>query len=106
LADNYVDKTRIAEWMERANPSLKGRIDKYGYYTDTERPARVALACYGMYDSLVEITDFVKNSKTASDPYEFISRSGVASSSLLPTPVDSPKASAIPPKAAPVAEEK
>ena len=106
LADNYVDRSRISEWMERANPSLKGRIDKYGYYTDTERPARVALACYGMYDSLADITDFVKHSKAAADPNEFMSRSGVASSSLLPPPADSPKPIAIPPKAAPVAEEK
>jgi hypothetical protein len=35
-----------------------------------------------------------------------MSRSGVASSSLLPAPADSPKASAIPPKAAPGGEEK
>ena len=38
LADNYADETAIAEYMQRAFPSLRGRIDKYGYYTDRERP--------------------------------------------------------------------
>jgi hypothetical protein len=48
----------------------------------------------------------VKNSKAATDTYEFISRSGVASASLLPAPADSPRTNAIPPKTAPVAEQK
>ncbi|HKQ39278.1 MAG TPA: hypothetical protein VJ063_14465, partial [Verrucomicrobiae bacterium] len=74
LADNYVDHNRISQWMERAFPSIKGRIDKYGYYKDVERPSRVALSCYGNYDTQAELIDFVRRAKASADPYLFISR--------------------------------
>lgn len=77
LADNYVEQTRISEWMERAIPSIKGRIDRYGYYTDTERPSRVALSTYGTYYTQAEIIEFVKRAKAATDIYQYISRGGV-----------------------------
>jgi hypothetical protein len=77
LADNYVDQTRISYWMERAIPGIKGRIDKYGYYTDVERPSRVALSVYGTYYTHGDVLDFVKKAKAAPDPYHFISRGGV-----------------------------
>jgi hypothetical protein len=76
LADNYVDHNKISVWTERAFPSVKGRIDKYGYYTDVERPSRVALSCYGNYDTPAEVIDFVKRAKASPDPYQFISRGG------------------------------
>lgn len=76
LADNDAEKTKIREWMERAFPALKGRIDKYGYYTDTQQPARVALVCYGMYETLTEVDRFLNRAKASVDPGEFISRSG------------------------------
>ncbi|MBN2507884.1 MAG: hypothetical protein JXQ71_14450 [Verrucomicrobia bacterium] len=77
LADNYVDQTQISKWMERAIPSIKGRIDKYGYYTDVERPSRVALSCYGTYYTQADILEFVKKAKASADPYHYISRGGV-----------------------------
>jgi hypothetical protein len=77
LADNYVDVNRISYWMERAIPTIKGRIDKYGYYTDVERPSRVALSCYGNYYTHAEVLDFVKKAKESKDPYQYISRGGV-----------------------------
>lgn len=77
LADNYVEVNQISKWMERAIPSIKGRIDKYGYYTDSERPSRVALSCYGTYYTQAEIIEFVKKAKAAPDAYQFISRGGV-----------------------------
>lgn len=77
LADNYVEVNKISEWMERAIPSIKGRIDKYGYYTDQERPSRVALSCYGTYYTLAEVIDFVQKAKASADPYQYISRGGV-----------------------------
>jgi hypothetical protein len=77
LADNYVDQTKISSWMERAIPSIKGRIDKWGYYTDVERPSRVALSCYGTYYTQADIIEFVKKAKAAADPYQYISRGGV-----------------------------
>lgn len=83
LADNYVDHNKISLWMERAIPSIKGRIDKYGYYTDVERPSRVALSCYGNYYTHAEVIDFVKRAKASSDPYQFISRGGVPTAEQL-----------------------
>jgi len=63
--------------MERAIPSIKGRIDKYGYYMDVERPSRVALSTYGNYYTQADIMEFVKKAKASPDPYHFISRGGV-----------------------------
>ena len=83
LADNYVDHNKISMWMERAIPSIKGRIDKYGYYTDVERPSRVALSCYGNYYTHAEVLDFVKRAKSSGDPYQFISRGGVPTAEQL-----------------------
>lgn len=83
LADNYVDHNKVSQWMERAIPSIKGRIDKYGYYTDVERPSRVALSCYGNYYTHGEVIDFVKRAKASSDAYQFISRGGVPTAEQL-----------------------
>jgi hypothetical protein len=83
LADNYVDQNKISTWMERAIPSIKGRIDKFGYYTDVERPSRVALSCYGNYYTHAEVIDFIKRAKASPDPYQFISRGGVPTADQL-----------------------
>jgi hypothetical protein len=77
LADNYVDQTKISTWMERAIPGIKGRIDKWGYYMDVERPSRVALSVYGTHYTQADILDFVRRAKEAPDPYHFISRGGI-----------------------------
>ena len=77
LADNDVRMAKIGEWMERAFPRLKGRIDEYGYYKNTKQPSRVALTCYGMYDRAAEVNAFVLKVKECSDPCECISKSGV-----------------------------
>lgn len=80
LADNYVDEVRISEYMQKAFPALVGRIDKYGYYTDTERPMRVAITTYSTYYTHSEITQFVERAKASEDPYQYISRRGVPQS--------------------------
>ena len=77
LSDNYVEEINIKKWMELAIPGIKGRIDKYGYYTDSERPSRVALSNYGNYYTFAEALQFVESAKKAFDPYLFISRGGV-----------------------------
>ena len=46
LADNYADETEVAKYMQLAAPGLRGRIDKYGYYTDTERPSRPSVGSW------------------------------------------------------------
>ena len=76
LADNYAEEVEIRKYMELALPGVKGRIDKFGYYTDRERPVRVALSNYGSYYTYPEAVSFVSNAKKSGDPYGFISRSG------------------------------
>ena len=78
LSDNHVDtgEIDIRAYMERAIPSIAGRIDRYGYYTDMERPSRVALSNYGTYYTLAEAIAFIERAKEAFDPYYYISRGG------------------------------
>jgi len=82
LADNYAEEARISEYMQRAFPALEGRIDQFGYYTDTERPLRVAITTYITYYSLPELEEFMQRAKASADPYWYISRRGV------PVPTD------------------
>ena len=77
LADNYVDESRISEWMVRAYPALQGRIDKYGYFTDTSFGSRVALSNYGTYYTIADVQNFVGRALAEADPIYFFSRSGV-----------------------------
>ena len=76
LADNYVEEVNIRKYMELALPGVKGRIDKYGYYTDRERPIRVALSNYGTYYTYAEAVSFVRNALKSGDPHYFISKAG------------------------------
>ena len=78
LADNYAEETQISDWMQRAFPSLQGRIDTYGYYTDQERPIRVALSTYYKYAATAHMIEFVKLLPDQDDPHAFISRGGRA----------------------------
>ena len=77
LADNYVDQTRVSEYMIKASPSLEGRIDKYGYFMDTDRPSRVSISTYYVYWSEDALRQFSAGIRAADDPYFFISRRGV-----------------------------
>jgi hypothetical protein len=76
LADNYAEETQISAWMQRAFPGLRGRIDTYGYYTDQERPLRVALSTYYAYAATSHIVSFIELLDDQEDPYAFISRGG------------------------------
>ena len=89
LADNYAEETNVSEYMQRAFPALRGRIDQYGYYTDRERPMRVALSTYLTYFAQSDLLRFIELVRDSSDPYAFISQRGVVSTptpSLTPTP--------------------
>ena len=76
LADNYAEETHISAWMQRAYPSLQGRIDAFGYYTDQERPVRVAISTYYTYAATSHMVAFVKLLANQDDAYAFISRGG------------------------------
>ena len=92
LADNYVKQTNISEYMVRAAPSLRGRIDKYGYFTNRDRPSRVSISPYYVYFSQQALNLYFDRIKGAEDPYFLISRKGI-----LPTPTPvSPSASPTP----------
>ncbi len=77
------------EWMIRAYPALKGRIDKYGYYTDTARASRVAISAYGTYFTRADVLTFVERAKATDDPLRFFSRGGVPLPTT-PTPEPTP----------------
>ncbi len=77
LADNYAEKAGVNEYMVKAYPALEGRIDKFGYYTDTDRPLRVAITSYATYYTQTQFMQFIERAKTSGDPYGYISRRGV-----------------------------
>ena len=76
LADNYAKQSKISTWMERAIPSLKGQIDIYGWLTNSAEPTRVALSCYGTYESTAEAIALIGQAELANDSYQFISHRG------------------------------
>jgi hypothetical protein len=78
LADNYVDEIPISEYMQRASPSLIGRIDKYGYFTDREQ-GRVSISSYYVYFTLQSLSQFVAIARDSEDPYQFISNGRIPS---------------------------
>ena len=78
LADNYVytGEINILSYFIKALPGLEGRIDKYGYYTDTTKPLRVALSSYGTYYTNSQLITFVASAKASSDVYHYFSSRG------------------------------
>ena len=76
LADNYADQAKISEYMERAFPGVRGRIDKYGYYTDTPTSTRVAISAYSTYHIRDEILQLMERAKATEDPNHLISHGG------------------------------
>jgi hypothetical protein len=52
LADNY--PTHLRQFLERSDPSLRGKIDDLGRFTDTRAPHRVAIVPYKTYVTQAE----------------------------------------------------
>lgn len=84
LADNYVDEVKVSEYIIRASPSLEGRIDKFGYFTQRERPSRVSISPYYVYFDQAGLDLYMSRLRAMEDPRFLISRKGV-----FPTPVPS-----------------
>lgn len=57
LPDNYIGKAKLGEFITKAYPFTKGKIDKYGNYNDREA-ARFSISNYLIYDD-VEKLNFV-----------------------------------------------
>jgi len=60
-----------------------------GYYTDRERPVRVALSTYLTYFAQSDLLRFIELLRESSDPYAFISQRGVSGTDA-PTPEPEP----------------
>lgn len=89
LADNYVDQTNIAEYLQLSSPNLRGRLDKYGYFTDQPGSSRVAVSPYFVYFSESRLGQFLGLVSSSDDPYRTISRKALdllKSQSVTPTP--------------------
>ena len=86
LADNYAAEQNVSEYMQRAYPALRDRIDTYGYYTDRERPMRVALSTYFNYFAQADLLTLAAQVRASDDPYALISRRGAAAPVASPTP--------------------
>ncbi len=77
LADNYVDVTNVSEYLQLTSPGLRGRIDKYGYFTDRQGgSSRVAVSPYFVYFSESELNFVMEIVRSSPDPYRTISSRG------------------------------
>lgn len=74
LADNDVDKTQVAEFIQKAYPITRGKIDKYGYWLNRKDYQRVGLACYGVYEKLEDLTEFVTRARASTNFLEAVGR--------------------------------
>ncbi len=74
LADNYAEVTRVAEFMQLAQPSLRGRIDQYGYFKAGEKRKRVALTRYYIYRDMRDLRLFLSQALNSTDPLRRVSR--------------------------------
>lgn len=90
LADNYVDQTNISKYLKLVSPTLEGKIDKYGYYTDREISSRVAVSPYYVYFNGKELNWFIDIVKSSDDPYKIIANRGrgirTSPTPIFPTP--------------------
>lgn len=76
LADNYVDEVHISDYMVKASPGLEGIIDKYGYFTDSDSPMRVALSTYFTHYYESQAMQYLLYALQSGDPYAYIARRG------------------------------
>ena len=93
LADNYALESNVSEYMQRAFPGLRNRIDEFGYYLDRDRPLRVAISTYYTYLSTLDLSQFIDRLKASDDPTALISRGGApvrSTTAPTPTPIPTP----------------
>ncbi len=72
LADNHNHTTALQDRLIRANPNLTGRIDRYGYFTDSQPTRRVVIDPYYHYSTRLELLIFAKRARKATDTTQFI----------------------------------
>lgn len=54
LADNFAEESRASDYIQLAYPRSRGKIDKYGWFTDGGA-GRLAIAPYYVYSSMEEL---------------------------------------------------
>lgn len=87
LPDNYVERTKIGKYLEKAYPFAKGNIDRFGGYL-TQKRSRVPIFSYTVYyrqEEIIELVESCRNlhptggpfySCITPDPYQLIKGAG------------------------------
>ncbi|MGK0186555.1 MAG: hypothetical protein ACI9R3_002338 [Verrucomicrobiales bacterium] len=74
LPENHADKAQLQTRMIQENPSLKGKIDRLGYYIEDDPPARVALVRYANYRDNANLSELLKAGEASPDWRVFFAR--------------------------------
>lgn len=76
LADNYAAQVPLKKYLEIAYPGLKGRVDQYGYLTESGGSARVAITGYLLYEKPEEVFDLLRLPGFSLSPVATIAAAG------------------------------
>ncbi len=60
LADNYADQSGIRGYLELVMPTVRGKIDRFGNFTDDLERGRVAIVPYGRYGEPEEVVRWLR----------------------------------------------
>jgi hypothetical protein len=63
LADNYADQSGIRGYLELVMPSVRGKIDRFGNFTDDLERGRVAIVPYGRYEEPEEVGRWLRRAR-------------------------------------------
>ena len=80
LPENHIETASLKETMIRENPSLEGKIDEFGYYTEDDPPARVALVRYAAYQNTEHLSEMIARGEASGDWRLFFARQARAGS--------------------------
>jgi hypothetical protein len=76
LADMFVRDDGLRPYLEQAMPWLRGRVDPWGFLTDSAPPRRVALTVHGTHDRPADALALVAAARLEPDPVAYLSRGG------------------------------
>ena len=63
LADNYADQSGIRGYLELVMPTVRGKIDRFGNFTDDLERGRVAIVPYGRYGEPEEVVRWLRRAR-------------------------------------------
>jgi hypothetical protein len=76
LADMFVRGDGLRPYLEQAMPWLRGRVDPWGFLSDSAPPRRVALTVHGTHDRPADALALVAAARLEPDPVGHLSRGG------------------------------